>query len=182
MQVQLSLNGFMGGPNGELDWMTWNWDDQIKADVDALTDSCDTILLGRKMAGPFIDHWANVPAGHEEHPFAQKMIGHHKVVFSKTLGASQWPNTVIAQGDLAEEVNRLKAQDGRDLIVYGGADFAASLVEAGLIDELYCFMNPVLVDKGLSMFSKLTSVRQLELQKATAYTCGIVLLQYKPKA
>jgi hypothetical protein len=102
LQVQLSIDGFMAGPSGEMDWLIWNWDDELKEYVRTLTESVDTILLGRKLAEGFIPTWASrieMP-GDEETEFAQKMTNTYKVVFTKTLDASVsaangWNNTVV---------------------------------------------------------------------------------------
>jgi dihydrofolate reductase len=116
----MSVDGYAGGPNGELDFMTWNWSDDIKKYVNELHDTIDTILMGRKMTDGFVGHWASIlnnPAD-ESYEFAKKMIDTPKVVFTKTLDKSEWVNTVLAKGDLTEEVNKLKAQNGNDIIVY----------------------------------------------------------------
>jgi dihydrofolate reductase len=187
LQVQMSVDGFVGGPNGEMDWMTWNWDDAIKQYVDDLHETVDCILLGRKMAGGFITHWtnaANNPAD-ESYPFAQKMVNTHKVVFTHTLNASdaevkEWKNTALATGDLAGEIQKLKNQSGGDIIVYGGAEFVASLIKANLIDEYHLFVNPAAIGKGLPVFHTLEEKRSLKLVKATPFDCGIVTLVYQP--
>src|SRR6266705_7036629 len=96
LQVQISVDGFVGGLNGELDWMTWNWDDKIKEYVNDLTDSVDTILLGRKMTDGFIAHWSDVvnnKPDDESYPIAKKLMDKPKFVFTKTLDKSPWENT-----------------------------------------------------------------------------------------
>jgi dihydrofolate reductase len=180
LQVQMSVDGFIAGPNSEMDWMTWNWDDKIKDYVDELTDSVDTILLGRKMTAGFIGHWSSVKPDDPSYPFARKMIDKPKVVFTKTLGRSEWENTVIAKGELADEVNKLKNQTGKDIIVYGGATFDSSLIKAGLIDEFYLFVNPAIIGNGLSIFKDINAKQALKLVKSISFECGIVLLNYEP--
>ncbi len=173
----MSIDGYVGGPNGELDFMTWNWGDDIKKYVNDLTDSIDTILLGRKMAGGFVAHWSGIlnnPAD-ESYAFARKMMDTPKVVFTKTLEQTDWMNTVLAKGDITEEINNLKAQSGKDIIVYGGASFDAALIKAGLIDELHLFINPTAIGKGLPIFLERTG---LELIDAKTFECGIVVLVY----
>jgi len=101
-----------------------------------------------------------------------------KVFFSKTLDQSKWPNTDLAKGKLADEVTRLKAEQGKDIIAYGGPTFAGSLLRAGLIDELHLFVNPVLLGAGRSMFTAIDGALNLTPEKATAYECGVVVLQY----
>ena len=127
LQVQISVNGFVGGPNGELDWMTWDWDNKLKSYVSELTDTVDTILLGRKMTDGFISYWSIVlkDKNNPEYDAAKIFIDTPKVVFTKTLEKSEWVNTELAKGDIVEEVNDLKEQNGKDIIVYGGASFVS---------------------------------------------------------
>ena len=182
LQVQMSVDGYIAGPNGEMDWMTWNWDDELKNYVNDLTDSSDCILLGRKMAGGFIAHWTSALADPNDpsYPFAKKMIDTPKVVFTKTLDRSDWENTSLAKGDIVGEVKKLKDQKGKDIIVYGGANFNASLIKHNLIDEYHLFVNPAVIGNGLSIFKEIEQKSALRLIKATPFACGIVVLAYRP--
>lgn len=183
LQVQMSIDGYVGGLNGELDGMTWNWDDGIKKYVNELTESIDTILMGRKMTDGFVTHWTNVLTnpGDESYSFAKKMVDTPKVVFTKTLNESKWANTVLAKGDITDEVNELKSRGGKDIIVYGGAGFVSSLINAGLIDEYNLFVNPAVLGKGLTIFRSENGFSRMALTKSISFDCGIVLLQYIPK-
>lgn len=182
LQMQISLDGFVAGPNGEMDWMTWNWDDKIKDYVKDLTAPVDTILLGRKMAGGFIGHWAKVALNPDDegYTFGKKMTDTPKVVFTRTLERSEWENTVLAQGDLAAEIGKLKKEEGGDIILYGGAGFVSSMIEANLIDEYHLFVNPAIIGNGLGIFKEVTQRTDLNLVKTTAFDCGIVTLCYQP--
>src|SRR5918992_3990171 len=82
LQMQLSLDGFVARPNGALDWMVWDWDDELKKCVDEITEPVDTILLGRKMAGGFISHWTNVVnnSNDPDHVSGKKFVETPKVV------------------------------------------------------------------------------------------------------
>jgi len=183
LQVQISIDGYIAGPNGEMDWMEWNWDDELKSYVNDLTDSTGTILLGRKMADGFISHWESVMANPSDpqFTFAKKMVETPKVVFSRTLAESSWNNTVVAKGDLAAEIDKLKKQEGgTDIIVYGGASLVSSLIREGLIDEYHLFVNPTAIGKGMSIFSGLDEPRKFVLEKVTPFECGIVGLHYVP--
>jgi dihydrofolate reductase len=178
LQMQLSVNGFVCGPNGEMDWMTWNWDDELKKYVNDLTDTIDTILLGRKTAEGFIPYWANAVKNKEDenHAFAPKMVDAPKVVFTKTLRESPWGNTTLAKDDIVKDVTKLKEQPGKDMIAYGGAGFVSELIRHDLIDELHLFINPAAIPEGMAIFKER---KNLELVKATPFSCGIVVLQYK---
>jgi dihydrofolate reductase len=188
LQMQMSIDGFVAGPNGELDWMGWNWSDDIKKYVNHLHDTVDTILLGRKMTDGFISHWSLVVDKHDEsskelkesYEFAKKMIDIPKVVFTKTLKTHTWINTTLAKGDVSDEVNRLKEQKGKNIIVYGGANFVSSLVKENLIDEYYLFINPTAIGKGMEIFKNLNDKMNLKLIDSSAFECGISLLHYEP--
>lgn len=180
LQMQISIDGYVAGPQGELDWMTWNWDGELNRYVDALTEPVDTILLGRKMTNGFISHWTKVADNPNDptYAFGKKMMDTPKVVFTKTLTKSEWENTEIATGDLTEEVTHLKNQKGRDMIVYGGAGFVSALIQAGLIDQFHLFVNPAVLGQGLTIFRD--HRQDLTLVKAIPFECGIVLLHYEP--
>jgi dihydrofolate reductase len=183
LQVQMSVDGYVGRLSGELDWMTRDWDDKIKNFVNDLTDSVDTILLGRKMTDGFVTYWTDVVSRPDDlqYEFARKMVDKPKIVFTKTLNKSVWENTSLAKGNLAEEINNLKKQPGRDIIVYGGASFVSSLINNNLIDEYYLFINPAVIGSGITIFQTLDNNFKLDLVKSIGFECGIVLNHYKPK-
>lgn len=180
LQMQMSINGFVGGPNGELDWATWDWGDDIKNYVTELTNSIDSILLGRKLAEGFIPHWANVYADkdHPENAAGKIYTETQKYVFSKTLTKSLWENTTVLSGDLSKEVIKIKEQQGKDVIAYGGASFVSSLIKEGLIDEYNLFINPAAIGKGKTIFAELIAKQNLKLVDSIAFDCGINLLCY----
>jgi dihydrofolate reductase len=177
LQVQMSVDGYIAGPNGEMDWMEWDWDDELKNYVRKITEPVDCIVLGRKLAQGFIPYWASKP----EQEGADKMNDSKKVVFTKTLDKSEWDNTVLAKGDLADEITKLKKQDGKDIIAYGGAAFVSALIKRGLIDEYHLLINPTAIGDGMTIFKELDSKQNLTLVKSISFDCGIVVLNYEPK-
>lgn len=181
LQVQMTVDGFIGGPQGEMDWLVRGWDDEIKQYVTEITKPVDCIVLGRKLAEGFIPHWAAVAADpdHPEFTAGQKFTDTPKVVFTKTLERSQWGNTVLAKGDLVDEIMKLKKQDGKDIIAYGGATFGSALIQQGLVDEFHLFINPAAIGRGLSIFKALDRKQNLALKKSLAFPCGIVMLCYE---
>ncbi len=184
LQVQLTVDGYNGDSNGNLEWhFATKWSKDLMDYVNTLTDSCGTILLGRKMTDGFVSAWSELVKD-EKNPnyqFAKKMVDTPKIVFTKTLEKSKWDNTTIATGDLKEEIKKLKNGAGKDIIVYGGTSFVSSLIKDELIDELHLFVNPVVLGKGTSIFKEVTELQFLTLVKAEVFTCGIVVLVYKPK-
>lgn len=179
----MTVDGFIAGPNDEMDFMQWNWDERLQQYVEDLTQTVDCIVLGRKLAAGFIPHWANVAANPDNPEFesGKQFNSIPKVVFSKTLERSQWDNTVLAKGELTEEINKLKKQDGKDMIAYGGARFVSSLIKKGLIDAYHLFINPVAIGDGLPIFKELSGKHDLRLVKSAPFDCGIVVLNYEPK-
>jgi dihydrofolate reductase len=181
--MQITVDGFVAGPNGELDWMTYgDQDDKFIEYVNSITNSSDTILMGRKMTDGFVNYWTSVLEHPEspEYTFARKMVDYPKVVFTKTLDESAWPNTVLAKGDIVEEVNQHKNQEGKDLIVYGGAGLVSSLIKHNLIDEYHLFVNPVAIGSGMTIFSEFEGNFRLKQVDVTLYECGITIHKYLP--
>jgi len=176
LQVQMTVDGFVAGPEGQLDWMTRNLDEGVIARIVQLTDSCDTILLGRKMTDGFIKYWERVQPESPEYSFARKMVDTPKVVFSKTLTRVAGKNVRVESGELVQAVNQLKGQRGKDVVVYDGATFVSALIEHDLIDELNLFVNPVAIGRGMRIFKDRKALR---LIGATAYSSGVVVNTYQ---
>lgn len=180
LQMQLSVDGFVAGPNGEMDFMVWNWDDALRNYVSNITNPVDCIIMGRNLAQGFIPYWAKVAENPEDPQFVfgKKMNDTPKVVFSKTLEKSEWNNTDLAKGAIPEEVKQLKKREGGDIIAYGGANFVSSLISNNLIDDYYLFVNPAAIGKGMAIFRDRSN---LKLVASKGFDCGIVLLHYEPQ-
>lgn len=183
LQVQMTANGYIAGPQGEMDFTVRDWDDGLKQYVTAITEPVDCIVLGRHLAEGFIPYWASVAANPDDPQYTagQKFTDTHKVVFTRTLETAAWANTVLAKGDLVDEITALKNQDGQDIIAYGGATFVSGLIKHGLIDEYHLFINPAAIGSGMTIFNELAAKQDLTLVKASAFDCGIVVLNYAPK-
>jgi len=190
LQMQISVDGRVAAANPGTGWQVWNWgepwtwDEALKKDFNAVFASIDCILLSRKMAEEgYLDHWGRTAASHPADPdyaFARRIVEVDKVVLSDKLAASRWARTAIASGGMAEEVNALKRQPGRDLICFGGVGFASSLLAGGLVDELQLFVNPAAVGEGTSIFGAARGGMKFALLRSTAYDCGIVVNRYRP--
>jgi dihydrofolate reductase len=182
LQMQMTINSFVAGANGEMDWMKLeDWDDEVNNCVNELIDSSDIILMGRKMTDDFVNYWTKAVENPKspKYEFAKKMVDTPKVVFTKMLDESPWANTVLVKGDLEEEVNRLKNQTGKDILVYGGADFVSSLIKENLIDEYNFFIIPTAIGRGMTLFGKLEDkTLSLKLNHSQSYDCGIVFNTY----
>lgn len=182
LQTQITIDGYMDGPDGQMDWMTPEWSDDMSAYSGALHESVDRIVLGRKLAESFIPAWAarrEDPQGETPESIAW-MNDTPKIVFSRTLTEAPWENATIVAGDLTEVVGALKAEGG-DLITYGGGPLASGLLAHGLIDEVHLFVNPTATGGGLSIFGNLDAYARLRLVSATPFECGVTALYYAPR-
>lgn len=183
LQVQISLDGFIAGPNGGMEWMEWNWDEELKNYVKQITDPVDCIILGRKLAEEFIPYWAEIALKPDDPDFipAKMITRTQKVVFTKTLKESKWEDTVLATGDLVKEITKLKNQDGQDIIAYGGATFVSALIKERLIDEFYFLLDPTAIGHGMPIFKEIGDKQRFSLIESTSFECGIVVLRYEQK-
>jgi len=181
LQMQTSVDGFVAGPNGEMDWMTWNWDKPLEAWVNALHQPVDTIVLGRKLYEGFVPAWEERVAKPDADWFTHKMVDTPKVVFSRTLKEVNGKNTSLESGALVEAINRLKAAPGGDIVAYGGATFVSELIKHGLLDELHLFVNPAAIGAGLTIFREPGRTIAMKLAGSDSYDCGIVVNSYTKK-
>ena len=182
--MQLSLDGFICGPQGEMDWMVWDWDDIVKNYVADLTNSADTFLMGRVTGEGMAVYWPTVASNpeskEEEKWMADKLNSLPKVIFSKTVTHINWTNTRVAN-DIVEEVKELKKEPGKDILIYGGAGIVSSFIRENLIDEYHLFINPVVIGNGRTIYNNVKRNTKLKLVTATSSLTGIVILTYVPE-
>lgn len=187
LQMQTSLDGYVATTDGATDWMVWNWgpewhwDAELQKYHNETIASVDTILLSRKMLEEgFIEHWADVAKnpGSPQSGFASHIATARKVVFSRSAWAAPRNDVTSIAGNLASEVNELKRQPGGNLISYGGAGFASSLIAADLVEEFHLIVNPVLLGNGLRLFDGTGGPRGLEFLDATPHSGGILVARY----
>jgi dihydrofolate reductase len=184
LQMQVTLDGFVGGPNGEMDWMVWDWDDALKEYAMELTNSADTFMMGRATGQGMAVYWPTVasnPESKEEDLWIADILNSApKIVFSKTVSAIDWTNVRVAR-DVVAEIRQLKQQPGKDLLLYGGAGIVASFIKENLIDEYHLFVNPVAIGKGKAIFNKLENNLKLKLVRTITSSVGIVVVCYEPE-
>jgi dihydrofolate reductase len=190
LEMQVSIDGFASDANGDPSWMlwcwsdNWTWDNALRRYHTDLTISSDCILLSRKMAEEgFCEHWEKVAenAQDPQSSFAKPISDMRKLVFSKSGFQTQSRNAEVVRGDLRGEIEKIKRQDGKDILAYGGPIFASSLVEADLIDEFHLFINPTSLGSGRSMFKDLNRKIDFNLVNARSFECGLAVLEYSRK-
>lgn len=178
LQMQMTMDGFVGGPQGQLDWMSPEMDPKQLERLFELTNNMDTILMGRKMTEGFVNYWEHVVDNQPESPefpYAKIFVDTPKIVFSKTMHTIKGKNVQVENGDLVEVVKELKAKQGKDMIVYGGAHFVSELVKHNLIDELNLFINPVAIGNGLTIFSDRFNFKLID---SLACENGVIINRY----
>ena len=175
LQMHISVDGF--NPEGGDE--NTSWDEEREYSLDLLRGA-NVIALGSKTAAEFIPYWDR--AAEDPDNSWQDVAGHisqaRKLVFSSSADHPRWANSVIETGDLADAINRLKAQNTKDIIVYGGVSFVKSLIRLHLVDEFHLFVNPMALGDGRSVFTDLGSPLRLELKKSIGFKSGRVLLHY----
>ncbi len=163
-QVATSLDGYIAGPNGEFDWIVMDPD----IDFAALYAQFDTVVMGRKTFQTTIQQGGD-----------GAMPGLSVVVFSRTLGPSDYPAVSIVNSDPAEHVRALKAMAGKDIWLFGGGELFRTLLEPGLVDTVETAVVPVLLGAGIPMLPQTASRTTLSLNKHRLYPrSGIMLLEY----
>lgn len=182
LNTVISLDGFLEGPNGAMDW--FHTDDADWQEAFKLYGDVDTVLLGRGMYPGYSQYWRGVLAepakqSQDELAYARWADKTRHIVFSRALKSADWSNTEIMR-DAAKDVPRLKREPGKNLIVYGGARFAGALIDQGLVDEYHLVVEPVALGGGKPLFNHLSHRRELKRTDAKPLPSGAILLSYKP--
>ncbi|GCD97352.1 dihydrofolate reductase family protein [Embleya hyalina] len=175
----MSLDGFMEGPNREIDWHLV--DDELHEHINERLGKMGAFLQGRVVHELMADFWPTADADPESTgpmvEFASIWRDMPKIVFSRTWERTDW-NTTIKREVVPEEIMALKAEPGGDMVV-GGADLAATFQRLGLIDEYVVYVYPVLIGRGRPMFRPTDHKTNLRLVENRSFGNGVALLRYQ---
>lgn len=180
--MNISLDGYLSGPCGEMDWHFEIWNEKMGDKLLEWMRRTDTIILGRITYEAMASYWTVKPL--EDHfprqdlPIADKMNQHTKVVFSKTIKKSGWHRTIFASGDPKGEIKRLKEQEGKDIILFGSARLASTLIQSGAVDEYYLWIHPVILGTGKPVFHHLRERMNLKLKDSVNFDSGVIANYY----
>lgn len=188
MKMSMSADGFVGTGDGSGTWMFKSSTEDSRAWAIQPTLDAGLIIMGRKSFDGWSAYWPTAPG-----PFAAPMNQIPKAVFTTRkdfkpsepkAGASEaeisWSNAQVYNGDLAEEIKKLKQQPGKHIIAVGGAGFMRSLIATGLIDEFYLPVHPVVLGSGLQIFNGLANPVHLKLASSVTFSGGITGNIYQP--
>jgi dihydrofolate reductase len=180
LSIHTTLDGFAAGVNGEMDWI--KLDDEMFDFVKTFTDNADTALYGRVTWQMMESYWptaANKPDAtrhDKEHSEWYKRV--NKIVLTNTMKGQRADKTTFVNGDIAKEIRELKQQDGKDILIFGSPSAVHSLMAHSLIDEYWFFVNPVILGKGISIFTALTKHIELTRKATKNFPCGVTALNY----
>jgi dihydrofolate reductase len=169
----ITLDGFFEGPGADISWH--NVDEEFNEFAIEQLQNAGGLIFGRVTYQMMASYW---PTAEEDEAVAKLMNTIPKFVFSSTLETVGWGNTTLLKGDAAEEARKLKAQPGKDLFIFGSAEFASGLVQKGLVDEFRLMVNPVVINEGTPLFKGLPERLRLNLLRTRAFQNGNVLLVY----
>jgi dihydrofolate reductase len=182
--VNVSLDGFSAGPDGEADvmWFVEHVTDQFSSYFEGVYRASTTALLGRRNYEGFYAVWPAITEAPEtsarDRDLGTWMNEVEKVVFSRTLEKANWQNTRIAERELEDEVRELKRSEGRDIVILNSASIIRQLLAADLVDELRMNLIPAMVGGGLRLFGDGLPRSSWELAAATRLATGVLVLEY----
>jgi dihydrofolate reductase len=174
LAMYVSLDGVVENPA----WTGPFWNDELSDLQEEYLFSSDALLLGRVTYEGFAAAWPGMEESTGE--FGKKMNSMPKFVASRTLAASEW-NASLLEGDLGDEVRRLKAEAGNDLLIYGSGDVVDQLTDLGLIDEYRLMIHPVVVGTGKRLFASAQNETRLRLAGTVTTSAGVAVLTYVPE-
>jgi len=178
--MHISLDGFVAGPNGEMDWI--KVDEEIFDYVGKRISASDTALYGRVTYDMMQNYWptaADKPnaSKHDiEHAAWYKKV--NKVVLSKTMKGEGLTNTKIISDNLTNKINELKQQPGSEIALFGSPKATHALMQLGLLDGYWLFVNPILLGHGIPLFANVKEKTKLKLVNTKQFTSGVTELNY----
>lgn len=178
--MHISLDGFVAGPNGEMDWI--KADEELFDHVGKRIGTGDTALYGRVTYDMMEAYWPtaadkpNATKHDIEHSKWYKDV--HKVVLSRTMKDENLANTTIISENLSDNINEIKKGEGEDILLFGSPTATHALIQQGLIDGYWLFVNPVILGKGIPLFTGIEEKVKLKLLSTKLFASGVTELNY----
>jgi dihydrofolate reductase len=173
----VTLDGFFEGPGHDITWH--NVDAEFDQFAIENARSADALLFGRVTYEMMASYWPTEESALDSPEIAAMMNAFHKYVFSNTLRSADWQNSELLRGDLVKEVRRIKELPGKDILVFGSAQLAAGLQNAGLVDEYRLLVNPILLGNGTPLFQNIQVPHALRMVRSRSFKNGNILLVYQ---
>jgi len=176
--LMVTADGYHAASDGDLFWH--NVDDEFGAFALAQIDAADTLLFGRATYDGMAEFWSSPAALEADPAVTERMNRYRKVVVSSTMAAAGWTPSTLIRDDVIAQITRLKEEPGKDIALLGSSTLAASLLTAGLIDEVRLMVNPVVLGSGQQALAG-AERRSLQLLGTRQFASGNVLLTYRPR-
>lgn len=181
LRMHISLDGFVAGPNEELDWVIH--DEEVWEDGNALLSTTDTALFGRVTYEGFASYWPSIVADPSstkyERDFAHWIEAVPKIVLSTSLEKVGWKNSRLVKENITEEISKLKQQSGKDIMIMGSPTVARLFMQRGWLDEYWLNINPVVLGQGRSLFVDIPTRLNLKLLQTKRFTSGVIAVHYE---
>ncbi len=182
LSMNVSLDGFMAGPEDSLDWHLQCWTSEMGDELAEQLAKADTLILGRITFNCMAAYWpAKADHTHcrdEDFAYANMMNTYLKIVFSATLTAPAWHNTKVVGSNALQKMRQLKKMRGKNMMLYGSCQLAETMIKARLVDEYQLWIHPVILGKGKPLFNQLQENISLQLLRTKTFSTGVVLLNY----
>jgi len=183
--IHLSLDGLAAGPNDELDWISYDRElEQYAHSMHAITDA---VIWGRRTYEGMAGYWLTIPGNPESTPYelehARFLEDSTKIVVSRTLDRVAWgdaQNTVLIKDNIADEINKIKQQPGKDIWFLGSVALAQTFMQLDLIYEYRININPTVLGQGKPLFANVTRTIPLKLLESSTLKSGVIALRYEP--
>ena len=181
--MNLSLDGYLSGPHGELDWHFESWDEEMGTRLLEQLDEADTILLGRNTYEAMSGYWPVRPCAsdfpRQDLAIADRMNSYRKIVFTRSKTIPAWNNSTFTEAEPAEEILHLKKKTGKNIILYGSGRLASAIIQARLVDEYLLWVHPVILGTGRLLFNNISERVHLKLLRSLPFNSGVVAFSFE---
>jgi dihydrofolate reductase len=178
---QVTLDGYFVDRKGDMSWAHRETrDEEWDSFVQENASGGGVLVFGRVTYELMASYWPTPMASQNDPVVAKRMNEMPKIVFSRTLDKVSWANTRLVKGSVAEEVRKLKGEQGDGMAIMGSGTIVSQLAPEGLIDEYQIVVIPVVLGSGRTMFDGVRNRLNLKLTKTRAFGNGSVLLCYQP--
>jgi dihydrofolate reductase len=178
--MHISLDGFVAGPKGEMNWI--KVDEQLFDHIGKRISETDTALYGRVTYEMMEGYWPTAgdepDASKHDKDHSKWYNNAHKLVLSKTMKGADLPDTTVISDNLSDRLTKIKQQPGSEILLFGSPTATHSLIEQGLIDGYWLFVNPIILGEGIPLFKGIKDKTKLNLVSTRQFSSGVTELNY----
>jgi dihydrofolate reductase len=180
--MHISLDGFVAGANGEMDWAASRMDAELWETLTPLLSTVDAAIFGRVTFHLFANYWptaaTNPSSSNNDIAFAHWIESVDKTVISQSLKKVDWKNTELIAKNIEVEIGKKKQQSGKNMLVFGSPSLTAALMDLNLMDEMRIYLHPIFLGKGKPFLESLKARHEVKLLDSKSLRSGVVALRY----